>query len=324
MALPVPITINDLTDVLAYSPYINKTPKTIHIGQRKLFLSHLQFLTQTLDNAYDERYVLYSGAAPGYGIFHLSQIFFPNVKFILFDPHFIPIEGVIMSSDMKDFVNKIKKSSNKIFIFREYFTDNIAKMLSNKFDKLLFISDIRIHTGESKYPSDYDVLECTSMQFNWVHILNPAMTSLKFRQPFYNDDSVKIRGNEKNVNFELSKKYGIDFIKNFNNKKFEYFTGIFYLQAWSRHTSSETRLTIDSSDAHATSEIDIKRYEDAMFAYNVNQRTKKQYIQNIKGKDNCGDCAIESSIIIDYHKKYNGHTIKFINNILNKIFKNIH
>ncbi len=84
-------------DIKFNIPYISDKnfPRPIlHIGQRKLFLNELQFLTETLKSHLDEAYVIYAGSAPSESRYLLLDLF-PNVKFIFIDPseHKIWIES---------------------------------------------------------------------------------------------------------------------------------------------------------------------------------------------------------------------------------------
>lgn len=79
------IKFSDITERLDYIPRFETKPG-IHIGQRKLFMSELQFLNNVLVDLSTPTYVVYAGAAPGNHMGMLST-FFPNVKWILVDPH---------------------------------------------------------------------------------------------------------------------------------------------------------------------------------------------------------------------------------------------
>lgn len=324
IAMDIPITTADIQSRLGYAPHTNTTPKNIHIGQRKMFLAHLQFLTLAVSSQEEIYYVVYAGAAPGISSFQLSDMFFPNVKFILFDPQRINMKGVKMNTKTTpNIIKDIVYSNKRLFIFNEFFTEEIAYLFKDKFPNMLFISDIRLHSISKSFPTDKDVLICNSMQFNWINIMKPIMSSLKFRQPFYTDDSVEKMENVPHC-LNLSRLYGIDFIKDYKEKNMTYFKGKFYMQAWSRHTSSETRLLVDANDGYALDKIDVALYEDSMYYYNKIQRTQKIFKQPIENCDNCGDCALESHIIIEYYNKYNIYDPAFIKKYLNKIFKNIH
>jgi hypothetical protein len=280
-----------------------------------MVLAHLQFLTKSIATQYDIVYVIYAGAAPGLSSYYLSDALFPNVKFILFDPQPFTITGQEITTTNDTFINNIKDSYNRIFICREYFTNDTAYILKDKFTNVLFISDVRCHPISSKFPSDLDVLNCNAMQFNWINILKPFMSSVKFRQPFYNDTSVDIYDDTYD-SFSIAKQFGIDFIEDYKSKQCTYLNGTFYLQAWSRPTSSETRLCINDI---SLCNINITTYENSMYHYNTNQRTLSIFDNGI-----CGDCALEKHIILEYYNKYNTYTPDNIKVQLNILFKNIH
>jgi hypothetical protein len=83
-------TLVDISGRLKY----HETPKNtnlVHIGQRKLLVSELQFLTKYLQNKDDHCIVVYIGAAPCH---HLSVVrrCFPHVKFLLVDPREVSMQ----------------------------------------------------------------------------------------------------------------------------------------------------------------------------------------------------------------------------------------
>lgn len=85
---PVP-TITTLEEVPECIKYRNSTPfisRAVHIGQLKLFLTEMQFLVESLNSYEESVYVVYAGSAPGNKLGILHEMF-PNVKFILVDPH---------------------------------------------------------------------------------------------------------------------------------------------------------------------------------------------------------------------------------------------
>lgn len=59
---------------------------TIHIGQRKLFMNELQFLTHYMKDRNDPATVIYAGSAPSMHLPYLASLF-PKVRFILVDPN---------------------------------------------------------------------------------------------------------------------------------------------------------------------------------------------------------------------------------------------
>ncbi len=65
-----------------YTSRKNQIKSVVHWGQRKLFMSEIEFLTKY---SIPGDIVLYVGSAPGIHTYFLS-LFFPFLNFILFDP----------------------------------------------------------------------------------------------------------------------------------------------------------------------------------------------------------------------------------------------
>lgn len=226
-------------------------PKSIHLGQRKLLLSEIEFLTRVIKNNPKPEYsveskaigkesskfsylLLYVGAAPGQHIPILSEMF-PEVKFVLYDP--APF--------------KIKPSAT-IEIHQELFTDEVAKTYTDT-PNLLLVSDIRStpranyqpDTEEADSEFENEVRKNLLQQKQWVETIRPFRSLLKFRLPF-TDES------EKAVT--------------------EYFDGIINFQAYAPPQSAETRLEIGSKPKMTS--YDHTRYEQQMFYFNTWYRTQ--------------------------------------------------
>lgn len=144
-----------------------KMMSSLHHGQRKLFMSELQFLTGVLKTKDTPATVLYAGAAPGVHIPFLAQLF-PKVEFYLYDPARFVIP---------------KKYQHRIHLFNEYFTPSTAKEWEGKCD--LFISDIRRDDGkEDADVFERQVEEDMKEQADWVRVIKPRLGALlKFRPP---------------------------------------------------------------------------------------------------------------------------------------------
>jgi hypothetical protein len=80
--IPPAVTLDDIISRLKYEPKTTLLKTSVHLGQRKLFLSELQFLTQFAD----AKYVIYAGSAPTRKHGFLCKLF-PHIKFILVDPN---------------------------------------------------------------------------------------------------------------------------------------------------------------------------------------------------------------------------------------------
>lgn len=315
---PPILTFKDINKRLPYHPN-TKIPRTsIHIGQRKLFISELRFLTEfTFPNK--ETIVIYAGAAPGSHILHLSSLF-PTCKFLLVDPapFEIPTTQAIQHKNTEttlSFLESMKTSPEKLWMINDYFTDNLAEQIRTVFNQdYLFISDIRTNTGRqapntnnsnSFQPDTVDILWNMAQQLIWTIILEPRMCLFKFRHPFYSDDPVRSHKGlqEKKDVFdkakELALKAGlgeIDFLQNAKNKTLVYFNGQVQLQAWAGETSTETRLVTDAREfVNWGTPGD---YDNAFFYYNSIARCyylhdNPNAAENI-GFDLCNDCAIEN------------------------------
>ncbi len=83
---PTCVLYSDIPTRLPYMRSTRNLKTTIHIGQLKLFLTELEFLTDYLDSSDDPAFVIYAGSSPSNKIAQLADMF-PAVKFILVDPH---------------------------------------------------------------------------------------------------------------------------------------------------------------------------------------------------------------------------------------------
>ncbi len=177
----IPVVFDDLAKRLPYRTSVWKLYDTndepvrlkipLHIGQRKLLLSEVQFLSQLIDgkplcDVVD--CVVYAGAAPSIHTPLLCELF-PGLEFFLYDPARFAI-----------------RDTKKIHVFRSLFTDGIAESFRNK--KVAFISDIR--SGDSvKKIQEFEEAVSTDMgmQRKWVEIMQPVASLLKFRLPYTED-----------------------------------------------------------------------------------------------------------------------------------------
>ena len=342
-----------MTDLKHRLPYKNDTQllkPQFHNGQRKLFLSEVQFLTNTT-----AKYCIYAGAAPGNKTHYLSTLF-PHIKFILIDPNkfnlILPNKKSHRKYKHKDivhlksgygtlsnevhiptneYVSFIKSSGYKIFIIEDFMNDEYANLFKSL--NHTFISDIRSNiNADTINPTDLDILWNMSMMFNWIYILRPEVSMLKFRQIYYNE---KINLNS-NKELDTSKKYGIDFLDDYKRKRIIMPAAEFYLQAWAGKTSSELRMVIQRKDITNFKEYSSSDIDDALFYFNnVNRGLTYHTNKNSSKKYNfchCNDCALENNIWENYIKKYNikgkkvieyvTHLSKITFRSLNRVHKN--
>lgn len=151
---------------------------TVHWGQRKLLMSEIEFLLQTLDTK--NRYtVVYAGAAPGTHVRILADMF-PSHTFILVDP--APFT--------------VRPERGRIVIHQTMFTDELAHELRSNHPHMLFISDVRscdpdLHSEEvhtERIKADMQA------QARWHRILRPHKSMLKFRLPYAPGSTVYLKG----------------------------------------------------------------------------------------------------------------------------------
>lgn len=155
---------------LKYQPRDHKKEVrlNIHVGQRKLLLSEIEFLTfyGHLSNT-----VIYAGAAGGTHIHYLS-VLFPDHEFHCWDPAPFRLER-----------------TPRIHLYNEYFTKHTAKQIAEKYPKgVLFIGDIRTNATDLKDGDDgkWDPEIMINMrdQELWISIMKPLMSMIKFRLPY--------------------------------------------------------------------------------------------------------------------------------------------
>jgi hypothetical protein len=142
--------------------------KKIHMGQLKLLISEIMFLSK---KSHPGNKVLYVGAAEGYHTAYLANMF-PHLTFDLWDPGRFHIED-----------------RPNIKIFNRFFTHEDAKKYISQGYNTLFISDIRnLEIAESIKTdvkrADDIIEEDNKKQLEWVHIINPICAFLKFRPPY--------------------------------------------------------------------------------------------------------------------------------------------
>lgn len=356
----VMITLDDIKYTMPYTDKNQPIIRGNHIGQRKLLLSEVQFLTQVNSGI---KYCIYAGSAPGHKTHFLSKLF-PDTKFILIDPNkfnlvivndktlsvnktlftsnkyhrdephndivhiyseyhtnsnkFINKKLLDMNtSEKKSVIDLIINSKYKIFIIEDFMDDNYAEFLK-QVGKTTFISDIRSNTSKDDgHPLDIDIYWNTSMMYNWMNILKPELSMLKIRMPFFNE---KVDMSMYESEFKASKKYGIDFIDDYNNFKFNMSKSVLYLQAWSRQLSTELRMYIKKNDINNIVNYNTKEIENKMFYFNVIDRTLHMH-KNINASKQynfcyCNDCSLENEIWMQYLEKIKN---KYINNVFNAI-----
>lgn len=314
------INFDDLTEELPYTDKVDLFKPSIHIGHRKLGLTEIRFLSRFADPS-KEQIVLYTGASPWTQGGLLMRLF-PNIKFILVDPVRVNAKDLKVRTVMIDTnrspsyqsakreLLKIKESDEKVFAFQVLFGNNFAQAIHDVFPEIYFMSDIRTVSGPSEFPDSLDILWNMAQQMNWMFIMKPALSMLKFRHPYYEDNSAFNRLHRREPyrsEFARAKANGIDFVTNQKNKKLIYLMGEIEIQPWAPKSSTESRLIV----AHPFELFDyghISDWENKYFYYTAVARAYGHYINpnaNLEiGFCNCNDCAVENYIWTQYLSKY--------------------
>jgi len=328
-------TVDDIKHTLPYVRNENKFRTNLHLGQRKLCMNEVQFLTNFLKTKNDACYIVYAGAAPSNHIYILHELF-PNVKFILVDPNtfVINIESrdithydiaseniVYLKKNVKtmnanlvlhemeyklEMTDFIKNTDYAYYLIEDFYTNELSELFTNLDDMpIYFWSDIRTSI-DGKSASDFDITWNLSQQHNWVLLLKPVAFMLKFRCPYFEDikdkDVKTILEKVDNTTFSFSKKNGIDFIDNLTKKKLIYFDGTMYIQPWGPVSTTEVRLV--SNDYTKLKEYNCELSEQKFVYYNNIDRTflkhDNKFADKYIGFDKCNDCTLEGTIWYNY------------------------
>ena len=362
---PPQVTVDDIKHRLPYEENAKTLKPQYHIGQRKLLLSEVQFLTK-----YKMRYCIYAGSAPGHKT-HLLSSMFPQIKFILVDPNKFELKinhrgrqtthrkirhedivhiyhdyptrsntwgrnkkiSQMNPAEIKNMVSFIKSSRHKIFIIEDYYTSQISEIFSG-LSRTSFISDIRSNVGNAEFPSDFDIIWNTSMMYNWIYTLRPDVSMIKFRLPYFEEpESVDKYMDSFSDDFEMSKKFGIDFLRDYRQGKFAFLPGKLYLQAWPGQSSAELRLHIKKEDLDNKQYYNFKEIEQKLYYYNSISRgyyfhENKNALEQL-GFCHCNDCALENNIWEEYISKFRsiksvGDYIRFTDKATNRSLIKVH
>ena len=220
-------------------------------------------------------------------------------------------------SDWKKYIDYFYTSDDSIYINEAYFTDDTANFCKQLIDnrqgkykdcKVIFWCDLRNNTSETAAPTDLDILWNHAMMYNWIKIMRPDYSMLKFRCPFGMRDPGSLNyDNHKDV-FEFAKTNGNDFVKHYvTTMNMQYFPGKIYTQCWEGRYSAETRLWVNKEDIDKLVDYNRITFEEIIYYYNCIERIGLKHINphiyEEIGSDRCGDCAIEGHIWSRYVEK---------------------
>jgi hypothetical protein len=162
--------LDDNFPSLTYQDRRQRPTSTLHLGQIKLFLTILQFLTKYIPKN-KETHIVYPGSAYGQNIHILSKLF-PNCYWYLIDPN--------------NFYVKLHDNNKILYMSNTFFTNENAhyfkKKLKNKFT--VFICDTRnLDTFDNRDLKEFKYDKDMYYQYNWCKIFNADISFLKFRIP---------------------------------------------------------------------------------------------------------------------------------------------
>lgn len=146
-------TFDDIKHKMDYRPNTGNN-LSLHIGQLKLLLSELQFLTEAMDNPNDEAVFVYMGSAPSHHLPYINK-WFPNVKFLLFDPaeHYLWFNLVASKS------TQYSKDKIESVYYMKIYKGNRFDLSDRKFIGLNFERPVpRTPENVNSVNSEYDAL----------------------------------------------------------------------------------------------------------------------------------------------------------------------
>jgi len=266
---------------LAYRRTKGEAKLNIHIGQRKLLISEIEFLT---NYGHLAKLVVYAGAAHGTHIAYLSKLF-PDHQFDLWDP-----------------ATFIVKETERIKIYNQLFLDQNAQDYAREKggENILFISDVRSVQKLNGLGDDQDnndeweneIVENMNMQEKWIKIIQPQMSMVKFRLPYRSGKTTYLAGE---IHFQA--------------------------WAPQTSTETRYLISRSDVLAENTITFDHDCYNDQMFRFNWLTRSqwfphnlKCGKKAKIPGLDHCYDCAAEIFILRQYLKSLDGDNSNNNNN----------
>lgn len=225
---------------------------SVHSGQLKLMMSEIFFLNRFWDaEEVPNPTVVYVGAAPGYHIVFLSQLF-PQMTFHLYDPRPFRI-----------------RPSEQIILHRQLFEAADARRWSGRNDVYL-ISDIRSSNYQStKYnptlpeeqlaelrgKNEQIIISNMQQQDEWYTTMKPRWASFKFRLPHPSPTL----------------------------KTFNYLYGHVFLQPWGPIAGFETRIFIPSGAPRRDWDL-TQQFEQILF-HNAVVRDTYKYVNPFTNTD---------------------------------------
>jgi len=309
------INVKDIPEKLTYRKGGRFAKPSLHLGQRKLFLSELQFLTNHLKNNDDPAYVVYAGAAPSHSKYELISLF-PNVKFILVDPAEIKIfisqnkphykmpknnsihkQICYIRSGYYD-ANKniesfeqyngkgdwntpklakfIKESDFRFYIIEDFYDNEVSINLASLTNDAQVFFWSDIRTNISEdNPKDLDIIWNLCMQYTWSVLLNADNSMYKFRIPYMSDKSHFLE-NYKNKPFSQSFEYAKTKLP--KNKCIDFVEN--YFSDKLIYPSGDTHIQAYATIAGGESRLIVNMKKCKIIEYDMKQYDNKYYFYN--------------------------------------------
>lgn len=276
--------LTDDSPLLAYvrsDHSTNSLHSSVHVGQRKLLIGEVWFLTTY---GHLSKIVVYIGAAGGQHIPALCELF-PNHRFLLYDP----------APFSKPLLDYMRRNPGRLAVYNELFpppagsrSDSELQAAVGGGEGFLLISDIRRRDQDSDAPTNKDVDEDMELQAAMCVKLQPKAAHLKCRGPYL------AVGSTEDVEFTMPE-------------------GQIYKQPWAPHQSTECRLVCQPPYTELMT-MSGRWYESAMFYHNHNTRYARFDVQSLAPLDvfldgvydTCFDCTFERYTIWLYLKTSTG------------------
>lgn len=257
-----PLWYEELPTTLPYRETNGGFRPALHVGQRKLFVAELRFLTDVLRTWRESATVVYVGAASGSHLPALAALF-PNVSWHLYDPApFAPELAAVPG----------------VHLTRGLFTQQHALAWRARGCDL-FISDARLGNAEQQ------VAASMTAQAEWLETIRPRRAAmLKFRPPYGSGSFTYLAGRVMLQCWAPTRSSEARLILRFDHSE----------QAATPSPSLEGKA---ERPQHPLPRCvyDHGAYENAMYYLNAVLREWAFYPHTVRGEgvDHCYDCAHE-------------------------------
>ena len=258
-------------DEVAFQSRGQRPTTTIHMGQLKLFLSTMQFLTY-YTKPDKVTHVVYPGSAPGNNIGFLTELF-PHCLWHLYDPR---------DEFSKDLYKNPKIKTLVVDYFLPEHMTKLKSEIKDRDEHVVLISDIRVCDDVTELTVERDM----RLQEEWVRDLKPDYAQLKFRIPRF--DSEVADGKIESVDGEW----------------YKYLQGDIWLQMFGPQVTTETRLVVKKEDIDDPMVYSLRMYEGLMYYFNRRIRPSafegRKDTAFARNTDRCHDCMAMYALVEEY------------------------